>query len=276
MRKRNRATGREKPLKSILAAIAAQAPEFHQRVSRSAVCVYGLDNRDEIEAVGTATLIQVGDARFAVSAKHLLERMREGELAIGAEALVAIGNQRWFSTTGSDDRFDLAFVRLTDEQVADMGDCLFIAPEEMDLSEKPDLTRPTGSKYYVLGYPWRMNDRRRNEPIKPHSLLISTLPASANAYSNHAVEMASHLLLELDRKNMSNRDGPTTSPKLHGMSGCGIWSAPRNLETPSGRERLLAILTEHHGGSDKVIVATRIGVFLDGVRRSYPELGRGP
>jgi hypothetical protein len=255
--------------------MAAQGGEFYRRISSSSCCVYGLDNQGEVEALGTATLIQIGRARFAVSAKHLFGRLQHGPLAIGGEKLAGIpSDQKLFYTTGPDDRFDLAFLRLTDEQISDLGNCSFIADGDMDVSERPNLSRPLGSKYYALGYPCRLNERRKNQPIKPHSLLIATLPADMVAYSKLAVGPDSHLLLELDLKEVSNRAGRTTAPKLYGMSGCGIWSAPRELGLPSGDERLLAILTEYHGGSHKVIVATRIGALLDGVEKSFPELMR--
>jgi hypothetical protein len=78
-------------------------------------------------------------------------------------------------------------------------------------------------------------------------------------------------LLELDRKKVTGLDGPRAAPKLNGMSGCGIWTAPRGLHDEAP-ERLVAILIEYHAESTKAIVGTRISVVLDGIRQHFPAL----
>ena len=167
------------------------------------------------------------------------------------------------------DRFDLAFTELSDTELADLGAQRFLTIDDFDLSERPDFSRPTGSKYYALGFPCNIQKKPKlGAPTVPIAMVVQTLPATFDQYHPLQVAPQSHIVLNLDRKDVSGRAGRMTAPKLNGMSGGGLWTAPRTLERHTGDERLIAVLTEYHAGSAKVIVGTRIGILLDGILKS--------
>jgi hypothetical protein len=97
---------------------------------------------------------------------------------------------------------------------------------------------------------------------------VFALPAALSRYGEVDANPSTHLVLEFDRKEAFGDDGPLTSPKLNGMSGCGVWSGPAGHSGTTKPGCLVAILTEHHQNSRKLIVATRIGILLDGFLRA--------
>ena len=253
----------------------AQANAFRTRRADCTCPVYDLDHRGELDLVGSALLLKVGDHHFVVSAKHVFEILAHRSLGIGGEGIAELANQQWFftrGTTSDTDRWDLAFASLSTKQVADLGRSDFLQIEDLALSERPDLERPNGSKYFAFGFPCTKQKKpRRGEPTEPRSLVLWALPAPQKTYTRLAVEPGSHLLLEFDRKKVTDLEGPRTSPKLNGMSGCGIWTAPRHMRDAS-RDRLVAVLIEYHAEDMKAVVGTRIGAVLDGIRKHFPAL----
>src|SRR6266566_5044402 len=92
---------------------------------------------------------------FAVSAKHVFERLSTRSLALVHSDIVEIVGPHFYSSdpTRKEDPFDLAFVELSRVQVSQLGDSKFLDVDECDLAHEPSLARPAGSKYYAYGYP---------------------------------------------------------------------------------------------------------------------------
>jgi hypothetical protein len=252
-----------------------QAGAFVGVFRGSVVAVCDLDASNRLDQIGTATLFEVGQRRFAVSAEHVFKRLATRTLALANEGLSEIAHQQYFYTVpvgSQEDPFDISFVELSAEQVNDLGRCRFLHPSECDLHHRPDVRRPYGTKYYVLGFPCSLQKLApRGERYQPVAMVVQTLPAPFDKYRKLVVQPENHLLLDFDRKDASGVTGPRTSPQLNGMSGCGIWTAPRDFTESPVTQRLVGILIEYHAQSIKAVVGTRVAAVFDGIARFFPE-----
>lgn len=236
--------------------------------------VYDLDRRGLPEVVGSAVLLQIEHRLFAVSAGHVFKRLHTNSIGIVGSGLAELHGQNFYFTTDladGHDPFDLALVALTERQITDLGDCHYLTLADLDVTEQPDFGHPLSSKYFAHGFPCSIQSWiTHGQPVKPRPFTIHSLPAPVEKYDPLRCDLRRHLLLEFDRKNALDLQGPRTAPKPNGMSGCGIWTAPRGIASePSA---LVAVLTEHHGSSHKVIVATRIRAVLGGVWKHFPDV----
>lgn len=260
---------------AVWGAIDQRAQIFASEFRNAIVGVADLDERGRVEYTATATLFCAGNRYFAASAKHVFERLATRSLALIQNSIVEISGNYFHSRGVSDkqDPFDLAFVELSPEQARRMVNARFLSVDDCDLMHEPIMARPAGSKYYAFGYPCRLQEAAPGgEANPPESLLVQVLPASNDKYGLLPVYPEHHLLFDLDRKEASAADGPRMPPKLHGMSGCGIWTAPRvPTDSPRG-QKLVALLIEHHEQSIKAIVATRLTVLFAGFVKFFPDI----
>ena len=248
---------------------------FYER-HRSCVCpAYDLDERGQVNLFGSVILVRIAHLHFAISGKRVVELLSDRALIIGADGPVEIGKPQFFftrGTSGRTDRFDLAFGALTATQVRGLGDCQYLSLSQLDSKERPDYSRPMGSKYFVLGYPGSAVALPKPGALAvPASLVVPALPAGQGTYAKLGLVEHGHLLLDLDRKSVSDPEGPVTAPSFRGLTG-GAWSAPRDLNPSQPPERLLGFFVEYEAGGLKTIVVTRIGAALEGIKRSFPPL----
>ena len=247
------------------------ANEFHNCI----VGIADLDAQSRVEYIGTATLFQVGHRYFAASAKHVFEHLSTRSLALVQEGLVEITGRYFYSSdpTRKDDPFDLAFVEVTPQQVEQLPGSRFLRINDCDLTHEPLLTQPAGSKYYAFGYPCKLQKKLPvGEAVIPEPLIVQVLPAPGQKYNKLPIYPEHHLLFDFDPKAASGDTGARMPPKLNGMSGCGVWTAPRLPTDPPGGQKLVALLIEYHGGSLKTIVATRAKILLAGIVKFFPDV----
>jgi hypothetical protein len=255
-------------------AFHAQATKFAETQGQAVCAVFEDDARGGMEVVGSAVLFGVGSARFAISAGHVFLRLRKNPqiLAVPGKGLIHLMNRAYTFTATSPDseKYDLAFIKLSQQEVEDLGDCDIVSLADVDMLERADYVSPWRSKYWVVGFPCR--SQKKGKPAG--SQVMRTLPAAKETYTKLGISELTHLVLKWDRKKAHSLGGPITGAKLHGMSGGGIWTAPPSGNSPLLRQRFLGILTEHHEGSLKTIVGTRIGSVLSGIFDEFPELER--
>ena len=105
----------------------------------------------------------------------------------------------------------------------------------------------------------------------PASIVVPAVPAGQGTHARLGLTAQGHLLLDLDRKSVSDPRGPVAAPGFRGLTG-GAWSAPRDLNPSQPPERLPGFFVEYEAGGRKTIVVTRIGATLEGIKRSVPPL----
>ena len=256
-------------------ALNERAQLFTSEFRSAIVGVADLDARKRVEYIGTATLFKVGGRYFAASAKHVLDLLATRSLALIRDGLVEVAGP-YFHSQPSDEKedpFDLAFVEISPNQASQLVGSRFLEVADCDLVHETVLMRPTGSKYYAFGYPCKLQKQLPpGEAFEPEPFVVQVLPASPAKYRSLPIYPEHHLLFDFDRKEASSLEGPRTAPKLNGMSGCGIWTAPRGPADPTQGQKLVAILIEYHGGSLKAIVATRVTVLFAGILKFFPDV----
>ena len=105
----------------------------------------------------------------------------------------------------------------------------------------------------------------------PASIVVPALPAGQGTYARLGLAVQGHPLLDLDRKSVSDPQGPVAASGFRGLTG-GAWSARRDLNPSQPPERLPGFSVECEAGGLKTIVVTRIGATLEGIKRSGPPL----
>lgn len=133
------------------------------------------------------------------------------------------------------------------------------------------------TKYLVLGYP--ASGVKKNF----ESRRLTTVPVryvgngvDEERYRAAGVADFANVAVEFDKKNSRDIDGATTAPSPDGMNGCGVWRFD-SLMSPgaTGRDRLVAVFTDHIPRRGKVLVATRVSVHIELLRSKWPEFADG-
>jgi hypothetical protein len=219
--------------------------------------VYQFDDRNRRELIGTSVFFTYESKHFVLSARHVL--IRDRPVHVGGDTTIVPLVGRFFHSgdacNGSVE-YDLAFFPLTDEQVAALPGVAFVTTSDVELDPPP-----SSNVCYATGFLIRdFEDPAANHEIVVEGTAIGATVAGADKYAALGASADAHLLLAFDRLATYSAPGrmePT--PKLHGMSGAGVWRFHGG--SPTG-DKLAAILIEHHQQDHKVIVATRVSEFF--------------
>ena len=159
---------------------------------------------------------------------------------------------------------DVGVLVLPAHQLGPFHKRVFLAGTEIDQDDRPD-DRGLTSFYFVLGYSASRTQVKVSRPerhIYQQSFQCSTDAVDAAEYLQEKMPQADHILLDFDHKEIKSGGKRATPPKLQGVSGGGIFHISR--DTMQGP--LVAIFTEHHPRTSRLIVGTRIKHFLAMVR----------
>lgn len=237
------------------------------------------DKRGEPELVGSCVLMRIADRHFALSSAHVTDPLVErGHIMVGGtQDLVevlpnAFGTEIPEGGTREDDRIDLSFIELTDKQAVDLGDCLWMTPQDVEVRRIPPGTEQS---YLAIGYPWRKTRIIRSEAR------LDTVPngfagtlVGEELYAATGYDPEDHVLIHFHRERVVSKAGrgvPMVKP--HGMSGGGLWRFDSLITSrPWESDRLAGILTTWHWGTHKVMVATRAHLALMLLGQVHPEL----
>jgi hypothetical protein len=244
------------------------------RFAKSVVPIFG-STGDGMTAEGTGTLFQIADARFLVTATHVLEFMADhpDEQSLyttdfGAGPPVPLLGH----FAGRDQRpLDVAAVRLADETVASLPRRTFLRFSDVFLGSTPDEW-----PFFVHGYPVALLKRGVNgAPTAPTALTIPTSKYRGTTGHLGDSEPGIHLFLNLPDANLS--DGVNMDvrmPELKGVSGCSIWAGLPTAATGTARfdaVKVVAVQTGvfHRAGAIKGTLWTG-ALMLIGQR--WPDL----
>jgi hypothetical protein len=221
--------------------------------------VYEVDARGRLDLIGTGLFLHHLDHHFLLSAAHVITRLRDREIRIGGDDVVVPLTGRFFHTAANEnDAHDVGFVPLTPPKVAELRGAQFMTIDQVAIGAARE-----GDKYYAVGFVAR--DYRlvpAGDPVEARATTLLAVAAPPAGYERRGVSTAAHLLLTFDRRTTYADRGVAETPKLHGMSGSGLWCFDDTARPADEEDKLAAILTEHHEGDRKVIVATKLGVLL--------------
>jgi len=240
--------------------------------------LYTVNERYAPELKASCVLFSVENVCLIITAGHVFDDLQGSALYVGgAKRLVQLKGQFYRTKSkGSvdNDKFDLAFMELDAEALAIIGNIRFLQSGDLD----PNDFAVKSHLYLILGYPATKNEHidyaRRKTLLTPY--IFSSNSPDLDVYKRLDVLEESHILINFDRKRITNKTYDIlTAPKLHGMSGGGIWkirdySKVASLSAPS-EKKLVGIIIEGHP-MHKVIMGVRISCVIETIRTNYPHL----
>jgi hypothetical protein len=239
--------------------------------------LFTVNERFGPELKASCVLFSLEDIRLIITAGHVFDDLQGSAIYVGGEKRLVQLRGQYFRTkpNGSleKDRFDLAFMELDADALAIIGNIRFLQSGDLD----PNDIAAKSHLYCILGYPATKNvhvDYERHKTLLTPYIFSSNSP-DFDVYRRINILEESHILINFDRKRTTNKTYKIlTAPKLHGISGGGIWrirdySKVASLSGPSAK-KLVGIIIESHP-MHKVIIGVRISCVIEAVRTNYPQ-----
>ncbi len=259
------------------AELIAIAETTRDSLLEPTVAIYQGENRGVPQVVGSGVLVTLANLRFLLTAGHVLDLRKEGQLVVGLspELLSMAGDPMRLRTPGSKqasaDRIDIGVIHLRGGPWDDIPFDRFLGWEQLD-AEIPIIARHS---YALVGYPDSMNRARvTGDRIKALAISIGGLECGAESYEATGTDPELNVMIGIDREALWTVDGQRTGPDLYGSSGCGLWRYGRHVRTSKGPPKLSAIGIEwHRKGVHRHILGTRITFILGAIADKYPLVG---
>jgi hypothetical protein len=221
------------------------APSIPSRAWNSTVALV-VSDAPAVRHLATATLFQLADVKFAVTAAHAVRRAS----AAGKTLAISGGTDRHFVTLaggwmcsgdGSDsDPHDVAVFRIPDDVAPKLANVSCLRLSDITLDE-PD---PRGA-YTLFGYPgvWASSSATDGVPLTVKPLEVTTHAYDGDRSTLPGYDPRLHILLSLGQDDLTSPDGtplvftdrmnqPVSLPiGIKGVSGCSVWYIG-NLDTP--------------------------------------------
>lgn len=260
------------------APVVARGLLKHHRL----IYLCGPDKR--LHACATGLLFGAGALKFLVTAAHVLD---EGYFRSETDFadLVTYGQGQPVFLKGESfrtiipngktreaDPLDVGFIQLSGESVAQIGEDRFISAGNVDLNDEGEFA----ALYGALGYPACLNPMIEPEDesqIKPFAFSYTALLRSAQEHAQLGISTATHLLLAASNNKSRQANGRRAKlPDLRGMSGGGLWRYTEYGQVPNAKAPcLLGVLIERRKKTGNILAA-RMGLVFEGLRKAYPEL----
>lgn len=226
-------------------------------------------------------LLHVAGAHFVVTAAHVTDWLDDHQLyvagSVGTQPVQIIGRVDVTDKVNGDrlaDKIDIAFCKLQDAAVAELGEVAFI--DESDIYLNRDAL--AHHQYLAMGYAVSRNKRsidNRNKGLKP---VLSKYTADLNddprLPERVGVSGERHLFLKYAETSESSTGELKNTFKPNGLSGgplihLGNFAAMgrfEETELPVGR--LAGMIIEK---KDANLVAVKIQAVIEAIRKMHPE-----
>ncbi len=236
-----------------------------------------VNDRGDPEPHASSVLLAIDDRYFLLSAAHAFDLAGKTTFLIATDTdlipFEGTVHRTGISPAGTRDRdrLDVAFAELTLALAGRIGAPKFLSVTNLDPNE---ISGPSRA-YLILGYPvTRVRRDRKTKVIRRELMVYSNQGVPSTAYQKLGLEPFVHLAVKFDRKRVIERGVQCIAPKLTGLSGCGVWRFDSLLGEGGGLggDKLVAILNEHEPSNPKVLVATRVSVYLAAIGMVFPAL----
>jgi hypothetical protein len=228
-----------------LAAAAEIGRRVDGIVTNSAVGIV-CSVQGNLQALGSGTLLALGDAYFVLSAGHVLREAkdRDATVGIGASNCPFVAATRpWILSGGvqDSDEHDIALYRLTSEEAGRLEGAQFVRIGDVNFDV--DLS---GSFFVISGFPsmWSQEPSSANVSMSSKLLVYGTTLYEKEAVAFENFDSERHFLLAAPREEMYDDAGdlksfrtrfghPADFPDgLRGISGCAVWRLGPTGVTP--------------------------------------------
>lgn len=235
------------------------------QVKNTVVPIVGESSNGQPYPVGSGVLLEFGNARWLVSAAHVLDEADHNTIYIpGKSGPIPLEGDFMKSKAPDagryDDLIDLGFLNMDKIGASISNDYKFL-PEWMI---SVDHATESGRNYLFLGFPHKAVKVRKDQRkirSQPHS--YEAKGVELERYSSMGLDPKIHIAISFDAKRAKNKNGQIEVPKdQHGTSGGGVWiGEPRSEVDQVLIPMLVGIIIEHRA-SEKVLLATKIVPLL--------------
>lgn len=234
------------------------------RLERHVVPILHMPNSADMASAGSGVLVTLYGRSYLASAAHVFDHCNSGvfiPMPTGlVEPLTNPINVTRLPRSGSreDDRFDIGFVRLTDDEVSTLG------VDRMASLDNLGGTLPIATTMFlVLGYP------HRDFSIDPETGAVSaeltslmTGAAPDHDYRRAGVDRHFQFLLRFDRRSIATKRSVGAPPEMTGISGGGVWPVSLNASDQSDQVPFFAGLVIERPPRFHSVLAVADGVAV--------------
>lgn len=272
---------------SIVRAMAARTPPIIASVTVSIVGSHS----GNVRQIGTGTLLAVADAKFVVTAAHVLLKANEQELTVAISGgmggtFTALTARDWIITADdqNNDQIDIALYQLDEREIDRLKTSEFIRIGDVCFD------RDFSNAYFVVcGYPamWSTTSHSADDEMKAKLLQYGTYAFKGSVSALAGFNPDRHILLDGAPENLLDENGdaarirtrsgyPASFPQdLSGVSGSSIWRiGDTNIpisEWQANDARIVAVQTGIYT-SNGTIKATRWNSVASLLHAAFPEL----
>jgi hypothetical protein len=246
-----------------------------RRIDRVLVPILGVQD-DQIRHDRTGVLYRIADDHFVLTAAHDLQEIVKANIPLHLSMNqpgvmpVSLGEARFHSTEQVGR--DVTAIWLPPEcarEVAQHKD--FLSHNQIDLNGAD-----TRGPFILFGYPMNWSGHIVSEDhIVSKGLVFVTFPHDGPRLETAHYAPSVHMLLNFTRDAIKSTKGNVDRlPKLHGISGCGVWQVgdkTGNEIKPRDEESVTLVAIQHRWFPDlNYVQATKIRHTLGFVIENFP------
>ena len=237
--------------------------------------IYPSAQTKEGDQIGSCTLVSIRDAKYFLTAAHVIDEREHFPLYVGGSDLIELELERgsfWSTKKPANDRqkdhYDFAVWKMPDDFTARLGNVAYI-PSTQLVAEDRMIT--AHHNYVALGYPNSRNKKLDypNKGVLPVAWKYSSMAKpNAELAGTLGISGQDHLFLDFDRQHSKDADGHVVnSVRVRGAGGgalidMGVIARADNLERGTKCDSRLAGILIEQPPSHKAIVALKIALVF--------------
>ena len=259
------------------AILSANLQQAERRVQGAVCPIYGIDERDRPQLIGSSVPFRLGTRSFLLTAAHVLDENRRTSLYVGGlNDLVPLAGSSHRTGTPiagrRGDTFDFGFVDISETPPEQWLRYQFVTPDYLDVDDVP----AADVLYAFVGYPETRNKRLKGQKFQLSPMAIVLMPTPLKRYDSLGLNPTAQFAGEFSRnKQLDSEKRIVVGPEPNGISGGGVWrlGTPREFATGTNAERLVGLGIEYRA-SHSVLVGVRISLVVAALAEVFPELGQ--
>jgi hypothetical protein len=231
-----------------------------------------LDTEDKPTPFGTGFFVKRQNDIFLVTAAHVLDKAKSPGLYYyfsPNDIRHLSGHIVRSKITGdrSDDHIDIGVVKMNGGNLPPYPD---IQKFPIDISCLKPSCLPRENKHYSFtGFPatkTKVSNYKKNIEVTTYSYRSDSIPESE--YSDHDLDINSHVVLPLNLKKGNDRNGNVTHfPKPQGMSGSPVVVLYDHDDSVTKTFPVVAVAIEHRM-PENVVIATDVKYVLEAIENA--------
>ena len=257
------------------AILYANLQQAERRVQGAVCPIYGIDEHDRPQLIGSSVPFRLGTRSFLLTAAHVLNENRRTSLYVGGvNDLVPLAGPSHRTGTTIDgrrgDSFDFGFIDISDTPPEQWLRYQFVTPDYLDVDDVP----AADALYAFVGYPETRNKRLWGQKFQLSPMAIVLMPTPLRRYDSLGLNPTAQFAGEFSRnKQFDSKKRVVVGPEPHGISGGGVWrlGTPGEFATSTNAERLVGLGIEYRA-SRSVLVGVRISLVVAALAQIFPEL----